>query len=146
MGIWGRGCVRQVLRVHSQPSATVRNRRQAFATVCVRAVTLSTMANASEVPQKVCQIASCRRNCVGVCRGGVCESDLWHRSYIGVCKGGVCVSDLCRRKYIGVCRGSICVIDPCRPSYIGICKGSVCRNKFGVCRGGGCVSGLCCRN
>ena len=33
---------------------------------------------------------------IGVCRGGVCESDLWRRSYIGVCRGGVCESDLWR--------------------------------------------------
>ena len=46
---------------------------------------------------------------IGVCRGGVCESDLCRRSYIGVCRGGVCVLDLCRRTYFGSCRGSVCV-------------------------------------
>ena len=42
--IWGWGCVRQVLRLRSQPSATVRNRSQPFATVRATAVRLSTVA------------------------------------------------------------------------------------------------------
>ena len=50
----------------------------------------------------------------GVCRGGVCDRDLWRRSCIGVCRGGVCGSDLCRRISFGVCRGVsvrvICVV------------------------------------
>ena len=69
--------------------ATVRNRSPATATVCVSAVRLSTVASASEGVQKLCQIESCRRSYIGVCRGGVCESDLCRRSYIGVCRGGV---------------------------------------------------------
>ena len=42
----------------------------------------------------------CRRSYIGVCRGGVCVSDLWRRSYIGVCRGDVCVSDLCPRRSV----------------------------------------------
>ena len=72
-------------------TATVGNRRQPFATVRVRAVRLSTVASASGVVPKACQVELWRRSYIGVCRGGVCESDLCRRSYIGVCRGGVCV-------------------------------------------------------
>ena len=88
-----------------------RNRRQPSATVCGVAVRLSTVASASEGVQKLCQIESCRRSYMGLCRGGVCESDLCRRSYIGVCRGGVCESDLWRGSYIGVCRGGVSVSD-----------------------------------
>ena len=79
----------------------------------------------------------CRRSYVGVCRGGVCDCDLWRRSYIGVCRGSVCESDERRRSYIGVCRGSVCVSDLCRRSYICVCRGGVsasdlCRRKVSV--------------
>ena len=82
-----------------QPSAT-------FATVCVTAVRLSTVASAPRGGLKsvssslvasqfyVCESDLRRRSFIGVCRGGVCESDLRRRSYIGVCRGGVSVSDL----------------------------------------------------
>ena len=123
-------------------TATVRNRSQPFATVRVRAVRLSTVASASGVVPKACQVESWRRSYIGVCRGGVSESDLCRRSYIGVCRGGVCESDLCRRNYIGVCRAGVCESDLCRRSYIGFCRGGVCesdlcrRSYIGVCRGG----------
>ena len=65
------------------------NRPPPSATVCVRAVRLSTMTSASGVLQKVSQVDSCRR------------------SYIGVSKRGVCLSDLCLRSYFGVCRGCL---------------------------------------
>ena len=68
--------------------ATVRNRPQPSATVCVRAVRLSTVASASGVIPKACQVDSCRRIYIGVC-GGVCEIELCRRIYIGVCRGGV---------------------------------------------------------
>ena len=51
--------------------------------------------------------------------------DLCRCSYIGVCRGGVCVSDLRRRSYIGLCRGGVRVSAPCRRSYIGVCRGGV---------------------
>ena len=62
---------------------------------------------------------------LGVCREGVCVSDLCRRRYIGVCRGGVCVSDLWRRRYIGVCRGGVCVSDWWRRRFIGVCSGGV---------------------
>ena len=95
--------------------------------------------------------SQCRRSYIGVCRGGVCESDLCRRSYIGVCRGGVCESDLCRRSYIGVCRGGVWESDLWRCSYIGVCRGGVCesdlwrRSDFGVRRGGVWESDLCRR-
>ena len=128
-----------------QPSATVGNRpwwrRKALHSgECVwRAPEIS-------------QIDSRCRSYIGVCRGGVCVSDLWRRRYIGVCRGGVSVSDLCRRSFIGVCRGGVCVSDLCRRSYIGVCGGGVCvsdlwrRRYIGVCRGGVSVSDLCRRS
>ena len=67
LGVWGQGCVRQMLRLRSQPSATVRNRpqpstvrnrSQPFATVRMRAVRLSSCANPSGVVPKVCQVDS----------------------------------------------------------------------------------------
>ena len=81
-----------------------RNRWQPFATVCGDAVRLSTLASASGVVQKACQVGSRRRMYFVVCRGGVCVSDLWRRNYIGVCGGGVCVTHLWRRSDIRVCR------------------------------------------
>ena len=109
--------------------------------------------------------ASCGRYVIGVCRGGVCVTDLrrrlyWclqrrccvtdlcRRSYIDVCRGGVCVTDLCRCIYIGVCRGRVCVSGLCRRSYIGVCRGRVCdsdlcrRSYIGVCRGRVCDGDL----
>ena len=68
---------------------------------------------------------ACRRSYIGVCRGGVCVTDLCRRCYIGVCKGGVCVTDLRRLCYIGVCRGGVCVTDLCRRCYIGVCRGGI---------------------
>ena len=38
--------------------------------------------------------------------------------YFGVCRGGVCVSDLCRRSFIGVCRAGVRVSDLHRGSFI----------------------------
>ena len=38
-------------------------------------------------------------------------SGLWPRNYIGVCKGGVCATDMCCRIDIGVCRGGVSVND-----------------------------------
>ena len=84
-----------------------RNRPQPSATVRGDAVRLSTVASVSGVVPKACQVESWRRSYFGVCRGGVCVSDLCRRSYIGICRGGVCESDLCRRTYIGVCRGGV---------------------------------------
>ena len=101
------------------------NRSQPSATVCVTAVRLSTVASASGVVPKSCQVGSCRRSHIGVCRGGVCDSDLCRRINMGVCRGGVCVTYLCRRSYIGVCRGGVCVTYLCRRSYIGVCRGGV---------------------
>ena len=59
---WGSGdeavfakfCV--CVRNRSQPFATVRNRRRPVATVCVSAVKLSTVASASGVVPKACQV------------------------------------------------------------------------------------------
>ena len=123
--IWGSGgeavfaesCVG--VRNRSQPSATVRNRLRE----CDK---LSTVARASGVVLKACEVDHCRRSYIGVWGGGVCVTDLCRRSYFGVCRGGVCVSDLCRRSYIGLCRGGVCVSDLCRRSYIGLCRGGVC--------------------
>ena len=66
-----------------------------------------------------------KKKYIGVCRGGVCVSDLCRRSYFGFCRGGVSVIDLCRRSYIGVCRGTVCVNDLNRCSYIGVCRGRI---------------------
>ena len=52
--VFAKSCVCD--RNRSQPSATVRNRRQPSATVCVRAVRLSTVASASGVVLKACQV------------------------------------------------------------------------------------------
>ena len=101
--IWGSGgeavfaesCV--YVRNRPQPSATVRNRLRE----CDK---LSTVASASGVVLKACEVDSRRRSYIGICRGGVNASDLCRRSYIGVRRRGVCVSDLWRRSYIGVCR------------------------------------------
>ena len=51
--------------------------------------------------------ATCRRSLIGVCRRGVCVTDMSLRSYLGVGRGGVSVTDLCRRSYIGICRGGV---------------------------------------
>ena len=125
-GLGVRLCSRKVVSM----SATVHNRSQATATVCVSAVRLSTVASASGAAPKACQVESWRHSYIGVCRGGVCEIDLCRRSYIGVCRGGVCVSDLCRRSYIGVCSGGVCVSDLCRRRYIGVCRGGVCESDL----------------
>ena len=61
---------------------------------------------------------ACRLCYIGVCRRGVCVTDMPLRSYIGVGRGGVSVTDLCRRSYIGVCRGGVCVGDLRRRRYI----------------------------
>ena len=116
--IWGSGGE----AVFAESCVYVRNRSQPSATVCVSAVRLSTVASAPEVIPKACEVESCRRSYIGVCKGVVCESDLCRRSYIGVCRGGVCGSDLWRRSYIGVCRGGVCESDLCRRSYIGVCR------------------------
>ena len=52
LGVWGQGCVRLILGLRSQPSATV----------CVSAGRLSTVASASGVVQKAYQVDSRRRN------------------------------------------------------------------------------------
>ena len=91
--IWGSGGE----AVFAESCVYVRNRSQPFATVCVSAVRLSTVASAPGVIPKACQVDSCHRSYIGVCSGGVCVSDLCRRSYFGICSGGVCVSDLCRR-------------------------------------------------
>ena len=89
---------------------------------------------------------------IGVCRGGVCVSDLWRRSYFGVSRGIFCVSDLWCRSYIGVCSGGVCESDLWRRSYIGVSRGIFCvsdlwcRSYIGVCRAGGCESDLCRRS
>ena len=142
--IWGSGGE----AVFAESCVCVRNRPPTTATVCVSAVRLSTVASAPGVIPKAYQVDSCRRSYIGVCRGGVCVSDLCRRSYNSVCRGGVCVSDLCRRSYIGVCSGGVCVSDLCRRSYIDICSGGVCvsdacrRSYIGVRRRGVCVSDL----
>ena len=64
LGVWGQGCVRPIC-------VCSRNRPQPSPTVCVRAVRLSTGASASGVVPKVCQVDSCRRSFIGICRGGV---------------------------------------------------------------------------
>ena len=58
-----------------------RNRSQPSATACGDAVRLSTVASVFGVVPKACQVESWRRSYIGVCRGGVCESDLRRRSY-----------------------------------------------------------------
>ena len=98
-----------------QPFANDRNRLRE----CDK---LSTVASASGVVPKACQVDSCRRSYIGVCRGGVSVSDLCRRTYIGVCRGGVGVTDLCRRSYIGVRRRGVCVSDLWRRSYFGVCR------------------------
>ena len=146
--IWGSGGE----AVFAESCVYVRNRSRATATVCVRAVRLSTVASASGVIPKACQVDSCRHIYIGVCSGDVCEIELCRRIYIGVCRGGVCVMDLCRRSYFGICSGIVCVRDLCRCSYIGVCRGGVCvsdlcrRSYIGVCRGGVCVSAPCRRS
>ena len=123
--IWGSGgeavfaesCV--YVRNRPQPSATVRNRLRE----CDK---LSTVASASGVVLKACEVDSRRRSYIGVCSGGVCASDLCRRSYIGICSGGVCVIDVCHRSFIGVRRRGVYVSDLWRRSYIGVCRGSVC--------------------
>ena len=141
--IWGSGGE----AVFAESCLGVRNRSQPSATVRVTAVRLSTVASASGVVPKACQVDSLSPQLIGVCRGGVSVSDLCRRSFIGVCRGGVCVKDLWRRSYIGVCRGSVCVSDLCRRSYImGVYRGSVCasdmsrRGYIGGCRGSDTVS------
>ena len=117
--IWGSGGE----AVFAESCVYVRNRSPMTVTVCVSAVRLSTVATAPGVILKACQVDSCRRSYIGVCRGGVCVSDLCRRSYISVCSGGVSVSDLCHRIYIGVWGGGVCVSGLWRRSYIGVCRG-----------------------
>ena len=119
--IWGSGGE----AVFAESCVYVRNRSPTTVTVCVSAVRLSTVASAPGVIPKACQVDSCRRSYIGVCRGGVCESDLCRRSYIGVCRGSVSASDLWRRIYIGVCRGGVCENDLWRRAYIGVCRWGV---------------------
>ena len=114
------------MAVFAQCCVCGRNRPQPSATVCVRAVRLSSCVNASGVVQKVCQADSWRSRYIGVCRGGVCVGALCRRSYHGVCRGGVCVSDLWRRSFHGVCRGGVCASDLWRSRYHGVCRGGVC--------------------
>ena len=57
-GVWGQGCVRQMSCLCAQPFATVRNRLQPPATVCVTVVRLSRVTSASGVVPKVCQLDS----------------------------------------------------------------------------------------
>ena len=120
-----------------------------FATVCVTAVRLSTVASASGVVPKAYPVDSCRRSYIGVCRGGVCVSDLCRRNYFSVCRGGVCVSDLCLHNYFSICRGGIWVSDLCHHNYIGVCRGGDCVSDLCryscicVCRGYICVSDFC---
>ena len=78
----------------SQPSATVRNRPQPFARTPYKALL---MRECIQSVSKACQVDLWRRNCTGVCRGGVCVSDLWRRRYSCLCRGGVCVIDAWRR-------------------------------------------------
>ena len=114
--IWGSGGE----AVFAESCVYVGNRPQPFANDRNRlreCDKLSTVASASGVIPKACQVDSCRRSYIeGVRRGGVCVTDLCRRSYIGVCRGGVCVRDLCRRSYIGVCSGGVCEGDLCRRS------------------------------
>ena len=67
VSLWGSGGK----AVFAQFCVCGRNRPQAFATVCVTAVRLSSCANASGVLPKVCQIDSRHRSFIGVSRGGV---------------------------------------------------------------------------
>ena len=60
--------------------------------ICVAAVIL---VFAAEVSVWVMCVAAVY---FGVCRGGVCVSDLWHCNYISVRRGRVCVNDLCPRR------------------------------------------------
>ena len=138
-GLGVRLCSRKVVSV----CATVRNSLHVRRNRLRECDKLSTVASASGVVLKACEVGY-----IGVCRGGVCVNDLWRCSYIGVCRGTVCLSDLCRRSYIGICRGGVCVSDLCRRSYIGICRGGGCvsdlgrRSYIAVCRGSVCVSDL----
>ena len=106
-GLGVRLCSRKVVSVF----ATVRNRPQPFATVCVSAISSPQWRVRQERSCKRVKLTHCRHSYIGVCRGGVCVSDLCRRSSIGICGGSVCVTDLCRRSYIGVCRGGVCVSD-----------------------------------
>ena len=95
VSLWGSGGK----AVFAKSCVCVRNRPQVFATVCVSAVRLSTVASASGVVPKACKVDSWRHSYIGVCRGGVSVSDLCRGSFVGVCRGGVCVSDGRRRSY-----------------------------------------------
>ena len=129
VSLWGSGNK----AVFAECCVCARNRPQPFASVRNRLrVRLSTMASA---PGRCLESSS-----IGICRGGVCLSDLWRRSYTGVCRGGVSVSDLCRRSYTSVCRGGVSVSDLCGRSYIDVCRGGVSvsdlwrRSYFAVCK------------
>ena len=97
VSLWGSGG-EAVLAKSCFMLSTIRNRPQPFTTVCVRAVRLSLCANASGVVSKVCQVDSWRHSYNGVCRGGVCVSDLWHRS----CNGLRAAVALCRASNIAM--------------------------------------------
>ena len=60
LGVWGQGCVRQMLRLCPQPSAAVRNRLCVWVfvclCVCVTAVRPSLFGNESGAASKVCQV------------------------------------------------------------------------------------------
>ena len=141
LGGLGVGLCSKRLRLRPQPSATVRNRPQPSAwgpegspqrrvrlEWSRKRVKLSSGAVVLAFTQDLSVWVICGAAVIniGVCRGGVCVSDLCRRSYSGVFAGDVCVSDLCRRSYIGVWRGNVCVRDPCRRSYIAVCRGGVC--------------------
>ena len=84
LGVWGQGCVRPMLRLRSQPSATVRNRLCDSRTVCMPAVTLSPFANASGAVPKLCQVDSLtpqlywhlQRRCL--CEWSASPQSFWH--------------------------------------------------------------------
>ena len=91
---------------------------------------------------------SVRRSYIGVCRGGVCVSDLYRRSYINICRGGICSNDFLYRNYIDVCRGDVFVRVICHTAVIlvfaegGLGEWSVVLNYIGIWKGGICVTDL----
>ena len=181
LGVWGWGRVRQKLRVRPQPFATVRNRPQPSVTVrnrlrecrnalhsgeCCRkrfrkwvkwtrdAAVVLAFANIGVCRGGVCVTDLYRRNFIDVCRAGVCVTDLWRRIYFGVVRGGVSASDLWRRRFMAVCSGGLSVSDLCRRIFISVCREGVCasashcwrRSCVGICTGRVCMSDLWRRN